>query len=36
MMSMMKDLAFSLPGIDEAMGFAQVMKYVSRFYIAFE
>lgn len=29
LMSVMKDLAFSLPGIDEAMGFSQVMKYVN-------
>jgi arsenite-transporting ATPase len=28
LMSMMKDLAFAMPGIDEAMGFAQVMKLV--------
>lgn len=27
--SMMQDLAFAIPGVDEAMGFAEVMKYVS-------
>lgn len=27
LMSMMKELAFAMPGIDEAMGLAQVMKY---------
>jgi hypothetical protein len=26
--SMMQDLAFAIPGVDEAMGFAEVMKYV--------
>ncbi|KAI5480043.1 arsenite transmembrane-transporting ATPase [Pseudohyphozyma bogoriensis] len=26
--SMMQDLAFSIPGVDEAMGFAEVMKHV--------
>jgi hypothetical protein len=25
---MMQDLAFAIPGVDEAMGFAEVMKYV--------
>jgi len=25
--SMMQDLAFAIPGVDEAMGFAEVMKY---------
>lgn len=28
--SMMQDLAFAIPGVDEAMGFAEVMKYVCR------
>jgi hypothetical protein len=27
---MMQDLAFAIPGVDEAMGFAEVMKYVCR------
>lgn len=27
LMSMMKELAFAMPGIDEAMGLAQIMKY---------
>lgn len=26
--SMFQDLAFAIPGVDEAMGFAEVMKYV--------
>lgn len=26
----MQDLAFAIPGIDEAMGFAEVMKYVRK------
>lgn len=26
--SMMQDLAFAIPGVDEAMGFAEIMKYV--------
>lgn len=25
--SMMQDLAFAIPGVDEAMGFAEIMKY---------
>jgi anion-transporting ArsA/GET3 family ATPase len=25
---MFQDLAFAIPGVDEAMGFAEVMKYV--------
>ncbi|KAL7414371.1 anion-transporting ATPase-like domain-containing protein [Mrakia frigida] len=28
MQSMMQDLAFAIPGVDEAMGFAEVMKHV--------
>lgn len=28
--SMMQDLAFAIPGVDEAMGFAEIMKQVSR------
>jgi hypothetical protein len=28
LMSMMKEFAFAMPGIDEAMSFSQVMKYV--------
>jgi anion-transporting ArsA/GET3 family ATPase len=27
--SMMQDLAFAIPGVDEAMGFAEIMKYAS-------
>ena len=27
--SMMQDLAFAIPGVDEAMSFAEIMKYVS-------
>jgi arsenite/tail-anchored protein-transporting ATPase len=27
--SMVNDLAFSIPGVDEAMGFAEIMKSVS-------
>lgn len=26
--SMMQDLAFAIPGVDEAMGFAEIMKCV--------
>lgn len=26
---MMQDLAFAIPGVDEAMGFAEVMKWVA-------
>jgi arsenite-transporting ATPase len=26
--SMMQDLAFAIPGVDEAMGFAEIMKLV--------
>ena len=26
--SMMQDLAFAIPGVDEAMGFAEIMKSV--------
>ena len=29
--SMMQDLAFAIPGVDEAMSFAEIMKYVSPF-----
>lgn len=29
MNGIMQDLAFAIPGIDEAMGFAEVMKCVS-------
>jgi anion-transporting ArsA/GET3 family ATPase len=25
---MMQDLAFAIPGVDEAMGFAEIMKYI--------
>lgn len=25
--AMMQDLAFAIPGVDEAMGFAEIMKY---------
>jgi anion-transporting ArsA/GET3 family ATPase len=28
MSSMMQDLAFAIPGVDEAMGFAEIMKHV--------
>lgn len=28
MSSMMSDLAFAIPGVDEAMGFAEIMKHV--------
>jgi hypothetical protein len=28
---MMQDLAFAIPGVDEAMGFAEIMKYVFTF-----
>jgi arsenite-transporting ATPase len=27
--SMMQDLAFAIPGVDEAMGFAEIMKYAT-------
>lgn len=27
--SMLQDLAFAIPGVDEAMGFAEIMKYVA-------
>lgn len=30
MNSVMQDLAFSIPGVDEAMSFAEVMKWVHR------
>lgn len=33
LMGVMKDLAFSLPGVDEAMSFAQVMKYALDAYV---
>jgi hypothetical protein len=33
MNSMMQDLAFAIPGIDEAMGFAEVMKFVLRSFL---
>ena len=29
--SMMQDLAFAIPGVDEAMSFAEIMKSVWRF-----
>ena len=29
---MMQDLAFAIPGVDEAMGFAEIMKYGERHY----
>ena len=29
--SMMQDLAFAIPGVDEAMSFAEIMKLVSSF-----
>ena len=32
--SMMQDLAFAIPGVDEAMSFAEIMKSVSRFFTA--
>lgn len=32
---MMQDLAFAIPGIDEAMGFAEVMKYVRLSFLSF-
>jgi hypothetical protein len=27
--TMMQDLAFAIPGVDEAMSFAEIMKYVT-------
>jgi arsenite-transporting ATPase len=27
--SVMQDLAFAIPGVDEAMGFAEIMKFAS-------
>jgi arsenite-transporting ATPase len=27
---MMQDLAFAIPGVDEAMGFAEIMKYETK------
>lgn len=27
---MLQDLAFAIPGVDEAMGFAEIMKYETR------
>jgi len=27
---MMQDLAFAIPGVDEAMGFAEIMKYLPK------
>ena len=27
---MMQDLAFAIPGVDEAMGFAEIMKYLAQ------
>lgn len=29
--TMMQDLAFAIPGVDEAMGFAEIMKYAPSF-----
>jgi arsenite/tail-anchored protein-transporting ATPase len=31
--SMMQDLAFAIPGVDEAMSFAEIMKYVIKIQI---
>lgn len=31
--SMMQDLAFAIPGVDEAMSFAEIMKYVRNGYL---
>jgi arsenite-transporting ATPase len=31
--SMMQDLAFAIPGVDEAMGFAEIMKSVVALYL---
>jgi hypothetical protein len=33
--TMMQDLAFAIPGVDEAMSFAEIMKYVSIPYPSF-
>ena len=29
--SMMQDLAFAIPGVDEAMSFAEIMKYATKY-----
>ena len=33
--SMMQDLAFAIPGVDEAMGFAEIMKYAFLYPISY-
>jgi arsenite-transporting ATPase len=32
--TMMQDLAFAIPGVDEAMSFAEIMKYVPLFHFS--